>query len=704
VTGPNAGDGLGRTLGSVDPSGLNEPTNAAGRDVFIGAQVATVHGDFVYHLPPDAPPAQKYEIGVNYLEGGVPSKARTLINEAFMSGYTGNEVQFHRLLALLSGRTLRQLSPEDRLELRSAQNLEALEPVDAWAAGIEAINLILAASEGFEHSAADGPDKTLKRLDEIGKNADTQEQWAKILRHLDLLHRGSLRNQIWARAAAQAEEDRFKGQRQQRAWKFFQPEPAGPRVSLAAPVQIPIRDRAWAAVTTGLLIFCLLRIGELLASGGRTPTALLLPVIALAMYMALRYGACWLALIQRKRVLDRRYLAEGRHQSPPPVGFARDVDHRFAHYFSRYVPRDTDREEWLRQTEGIRRTLRDEIVETYRESRVSAAQVAWIIRYRVAEVKRQWEAGRLLAHQQELRMPLSVQTVVISSVIVAAVAVLQIVQAAIRIDPLPALGWSIAAGVVTYSGARVWLRILAEHRRREYDLAESERRLAESTAAYERWKEKLRDSPTDSEMAAWLDADRQTLLQRILNHYRLTAMDLVTQAFIEAPGDSARHARVVNGPWRYTRYQMLAFLLTSDGVRQFRADLDFITGDLHSRSRSNYRYDNVGSVHVLVEGDRRTFELSLNDSQRLELPVLIGREELQGQEKAGAVNQVTLEATGIDHTLHVLEGIAAEGKNWIVLEEQRSERQLSGPLAIPGETVAHIGTEEGDREIASRPE
>lgn len=696
MSGAHGADRPGTTSGSADGSGHREPAapiNAAARDVYIGAQISTVRGDFVYQVPPDATAAMKYEAGVRHLEGGVPSRARALITEAFMGGHTGNEVQFHRLLALLSGRTLRQLSPEDQEELKSARVPIAGEPADAWTVGIEAINLIIAASE---ESSSKKLDDTRRRLDEIANDTRTKEQWSKVLRHLDLLHRGHLRNYIWARAAAQAHEDRFKNERRDRAWKFFQPEPAGPRVRRPDPPRILFRDSVRVAVATGLLLLCLLRTGQVLSEAGHTPTALLLLLILLGMYGALINGASWRAIIERKGALDLRYQTGEHHQLPPVGGFAEGVDHRFDHYFARYTPRNADREQWLRETAGIRRTLRDEIVETYREARVSDDQVAWLIRHRVGQVKHHWEAGELRVHRRDLRIPVQLKATTIACVTLIAICAWEILDTAVRTDTHSAVGWFLAAAALTYWAVQVWLPILSEHRRHEYDCAESEQRLADSTAAYERWLEKLRDTPTDTEMAVWLDADRQVLLQTILQHYHLSATDLITQASIEAPGDRARHARVLNGPWRYTRYQMLVFLLTADGVRQFRSNLEFVPGDFYATGRSNYRYDSVGSVHVHISAQESTFELSLTDGQRLQIPVITGGEELQAQETVGAVTKVTLEAAGIDQTLHLLEGIAAEGRNWIDLQEQRIERQLSVPLAIPGETVTDLRALEGE--------
>ena len=91
--------------------------------------------------------------------------------------------------------------------------------------------------------------------------------------------------------------------------------------------------------------------------------------------------------------------------------------------------------------------------------------------------------------------------------------------------------------------------------------------------------------PSDAEMAAWLDCDRTVLLSQAM----------ITTSW-PAPGDHAclprrarrraKRARVRNGPMRYSRYSLIVFLLTSDGVRQMTADLLFVAGDVRQATGS----------------------------------------------------------------------------------------------------------------------
>jgi hypothetical protein len=79
---------------------------------------------------------------------------------------------------------------------------------------------------------------------------------------------------------------------------------------------------------------------------------------------------------------------------------------------------------------------------------------------------------------------------------------------------------------------------------------------------------------------------------------RLARSSVIAHAFIERPSDHPRRARVRNGPWRYTSYKILLFLLTSHGVPRVTADLDFMGLTSHIRDEIDYRFDMIVSVCV----------------------------------------------------------------------------------------------------------
>ncbi len=123
---------------------------------------------------------------------------------------------------------------------------------------------------------------------------------------------------------------------------------------------------------------------------------------------------------------------------------------------------------------------------------------------------------------------------------------------------------------------------------------------------------------------------------------------------------------------RYSRYKLVVFLLTSDGVRQMTADLSVVAIALRHLERISYRYDAVASAYVSLashasEGPRiqQRFKLTLVNGDPISVIVTdLDPEDFQQGEDADSLSKATLDAASVTNTLHVLEGIAAEGKGW----------------------------------------
>jgi hypothetical protein len=219
---------------------------------------------------------------------------------------------------------------------------------------------------------------------------------------------------------------------------------------------------------------------------------------------------------------------------------------------------------------------------------------------------------------------------------------------------------------------RNWLRIVLEDRRHAADTAEAAQRKAEIEAEFARWADRLKDRPSDAEMEAWLDRDRTVLLARAMDHYKLARRQVITYAFLEEPGSRAKHARLRNGPMRYSRYKLIVFVLTSDGVRQMSADLGFVAVTLRLGNRISYRYDAVTSAHVSLTRSgppkpriQQKFTLTLVNGDPISVIITdLDPEDIQQGEDEYSLSEATLDAASVANTLHVLEGIAAEGKGW----------------------------------------
>jgi hypothetical protein len=653
-------------------------TNVAGDSAQIGVQAGTVHdGVHIYTISPDASPEEKFETGVRVLDGGMASRAWQLIREAVEAEYVTNRVYFYWLLALVSGRTPHELSEGEAAILRYPPKILHLAGDDAWADGVRAIRCLL--------DSAQKPDADIRiPLKELDDNQQTM-----ILRHLELFLDGPIEDQMWDRALTRAKREQMAGERVDRVWKFFQPDPAKPRIRPLREPMVSVTTWVQAVTATAVFVTATTHIGYLLAQADRISALLAYLLSITGGYLGARNGVEWRFRIVRRRAKDMEYMTpQRRRTSAPPDGFARKVDQRFDYYFAKYVPHGMERQAWLAMTAGIRRSTRDEIVEIYREQRVGVEKISWLIRHRASDVRDRWQKGTLWNYQKELQTPLPTRTTAVFGVAVLTCGGIWAVDGAMLASPLSAARSTVLVLVGGWIAVRAWLHIILERRRFAADESESKQVWEDSKAAFDRWQAKLADKPGDQEMATWLDYDRKVLLNEALQHYRLTMSNVIAHAFIEARAASAKRARVRGGPWRYVNYQLLVFLLTTDGVRQLTVKLDFTRGTFHDRQRANYRYEAVAVVRVIqADNDERTFELALVNGQEISVQVIgPGMEQLQQGENPGAVSEVTLDAAGLHHTLHVLEGIAAEGKEWITHEYRRGEarmRNLTAAMQSP---------------------
>lgn len=646
-------------------------TNVAQGNAHVDLQAEIVHGNVnFYQLPPDATPEEQFRAGVRYLEARVRDEARRLIEEAVARGYVSTEIQFHRLIALLSGRTLRQLGGEELDHLSAiCASLPHLDDGDEWAAGLKAIIRLLAPVGAAE------TEPVLKEIDALKRR---QRDW--IYGHLDALLEGAMQDEVWQRSVIRAEAQRTADDRLSRVWKFFHPKPAQPRPVPVQRAAVPLRD--WLRTGAGAAVF-VLAVGELtvlVAARGQLGPILGLLAGLLGLAAFCLGGADRHSRRTRLRAKDAE-MRPPRQRRPeaPSGGFARKVDRLFDRYFGRYVPRGTDRSLWLARTAGIRRKLRDELVEVYREQRIEAERIAWLVRYLVSDVRERWEKGTLTAYRHQLRVPATMTTLHLGGMVILAAGSFWAVPAAALTDPLSGTAWLLLAVASAVPAVRSSFRLIAERRRVAADRAERAEEEAARWAAYHRWQRKLSDKPSDTEMAAWLERDRKVLVDQAMRQYRLRPSQVIAHAFIEAPASSCKRARYPSGPWRYSRYRLLLFLLTDDGVRQVDIALDFEAATFHPTQRLNYRFDAVAAVRIDgIAAQRPTFELTLFNGEPISVRVAESdTEEIQHREDPTRITELSLDASGLSRTLHVLEGIAAEGKQWVRNQRRRADDRLA---------------------------
>jgi hypothetical protein len=677
------------------------PVNFAGEGSQVGVQAqnayidtVTIPGDVQLTVGQDASPEAKYRAGAENLKSGNPRKARQLIWDAMMSGNVNNEVLFHWLVAMLSGRTVQQFTKDEIDQLKRSQSRNAEAGGDAWADGVLLIYRLL--DSVLPPAVIEAKRKTAETdmsllVEQFG---DLREKQRDMIRpHLELFLTGPLKDQMWHRELQLAQSRQHAGDRPGRAWMFFQPIPAKvslppPRPeSVSAADRLMMRGSAWLfAAAAGYLGW------ELLWHGA---------FLGLLSYAAALAGGAVAAAAD----LEWRFLTEQRHRkdelfqvpdqptpSSPGDDFTDGVDKLFRRYFVRYAPDKAERGQWETATAGIRKFHTDEIIDMCRGREIPANEVAWLIRYEVRQLKQRWQNQALYEYQSQL-LPrpgtIAARRTGLAVLLLGGIWALVALRAHLLADviALPSAYWA----------WRCWLRINLERRRYAADSEEHAQRQAAIDKEYTRWSEKLEARPKDADMAAWLGCDKMVLLGGALDHFHLPRSRLTIYAFLEERSVAARSARIEGGPWRYAAYRLLMLLLAEDGVRQVRANLNFITGTLTTRERTSYRRDAIVSVRVLKEARRQTFELRLTAGEPIIIPLRDADPGAvpQGQdaepaertpEAAEAAEDTAPDVTSLADLLHELERIAGEGRNW--------SQERGGAGAWPGGDEAERGEEE----------
>jgi hypothetical protein len=627
-----------------------------------------VHGDARFEISPGASPADKYRVGVNNLTSGMAPRARDLIWEAMMDEYISSEVLFHWQVAMLSGRTIRQFSDEEISQLKKAEEQRRFVIAgDPWAEGTRLVFRLLESVGLLPKTPQPDMSDVLTEFDVLDAR-----QREMLLPHLELFLDDPRKDDIWRQERSAAEAGRLSGDRKNRAWMFFQPEPAQPRPRPVFSRSTTPSQRRVAWASTGICVGALGYLGwELLWHDAAL--GLLGYLIALAGGAVAAVNGLELRFLAERRRLKDEQLQAPRPGAPhpPPDGFADRVDALFRGYAPTYLHKE-ERAAWEAATAGIRKLDRDEIVTGYRESRIVADQVAWLIRYRIRQSRNRWRDGTLYDHRERLAPRPGTMTACRAGIVVAILGGIGAIIA-LRAYPLADAAGVIVALPSSIWAWRNWLRIDLERRRFAADEEESGQRLADDRQEWARWSGRLERRPSDFEMAAWLECDRTALLGQAIDHYKLARHQVITHAFLEEAGPRAKRARVRNGPTRYSRYKLIVFLLTSDGVRQMSADLGFVSVTLRKGDRISYRYDAVASAHVSLkphatEGTRigQEFKLTLVNGEPISVIVTdLDPEDFEQGEDADSLSRATLDAASVANTLHVLEGIAAEGRAWL---------------------------------------
>jgi hypothetical protein len=618
-----------------------------------------VHNSNIYFLGDNPSPEQRFEVALRYLENGVPSRARANIEDAQAYGLDTGEVQFYWVLALLSKRSLRDLSAEERGALDTAAGKVASCQDDEWRQALEFIFRRVRPLKKLRRDEADAKAE-LRKL--------SSRPRAELIRHLDLVLSGEMRDDVWAGKLSQAEEDRLSHDRRGRVWAYFHPEPFRPRPRRPEDCATTAWDWTHAVAWT---------IGFVAAAGwlGRLDFDRLNPFTVLgylmwiaAVCVAAPAGTEWRIRAARLAAREREHRGRVLLNRSVEPGFAHDVSSAFDHYSWKYAPKGPDGETWFRETAGIRQTLRDEIARTYRESEVQVDRVNWLIAYLIRDVLARWRDGSLWSYRDRYRVsPALALTCVVSSLVLLT-AMAEVAMAGFAAGPVTSAAAFVVVVVSGPAAVREWFRITLERRRLSEEREEYEVADAARLAEYQKWKARLDSTrPSETEMETWLNCDKTVFVGEALRHYKLAWRNIIAHAVLQTPADHARRAREQGGAWRYSKYAIRLFLITVAGVREVSTEINFKNIEVSGLERNNFRFDAVSSVYVAKASDYSyKLQLTLTNGPTRDIRVTDPNPEAGvSEEDPETFSKINLDAAGFGHALHILEGIAAEGRGWI---------------------------------------
>lgn len=672
--------------------------NVASDDARVDQQIGvnygttTFHRYETYHVNQDDPPERKRMVALNHLRGGAHRIAEHLLGELLRTGYGTTEIAYYYGLAVLGGRTLNEIDESVYRNFRMACQVGAVSPGDAWSVALEVVRRFMSSVWRQE---VQGPLATGKVEELVGTFTSLDpERQDEITRALDLILGGAIQDQMEAVAVRRAVNERLQPNRAGRAWKFFEADPSPPRLSTS--VRGTLENRTYGQLVGGALGVLL---GLVLATTYE-PVSTLLAILPLGLggYLAVRFGA-------ERAQLELRVARRNRQRGIPMVwqeavspghwvstAWVKDVHQRVDTSFRNARPHLEG--DWDGATNGIREYLKARFVQVYGNAQVTPESINWLFRWHARRVARQWRAGTLFDYQAESQ-PSS--RVIGMSALGIGLAALGLVVLAVG----GLFGAAICLGGGGYFLALGSIAVMAAKRDDRESFAEDERTFVEEQQAYTEWLRVLSDRPTDAEMARWLTLDTAYLKTVALNRCGMTNRDLVAHVVMTEGMADARRARVIHGPVRYSAYVVLVFMLTNSGVREVEVDLDFLNGDVRNERRTSFRYDALASARVTERGvrkanDRAYGEQASDQDEPLEVVRLRSREfrltllngedirvvveNFRGMVDTNLENEeyllrLALATSGVASALHVLEAVAAEGRDWISREKERRERR-----------------------------
>ena len=713
-------------------------TNVAQDNSRVENQIGVVHGDaHFYTVSEDSAPEDKFRVGLNYLNGNMPRQAEKLIAEAVMSGFGSIRAAYYWTLAILSGRSFDHLTDGEFAQLQTATST-AHDAADrgpshedlSWLPALDIVGALVRSTLAQEQNPDVDPVEFAAAFQRYEKLPEARRD--EIRRHLEMILAGNVQDQLAAQDAAEVAERRMAGDREHRVWTFFMPNPAEPRRMPTVSPDIPLAHVLLLVAGCALISTSLYPSIEVVSAyGGPVALGAVLVLVAGAIYLGFRFVTPWLRLLETVQWNEARLRGprqanldeQGAGEGPPPgrgVDFPTQVARLVDLYFEHLEPVDERAaDNWRRESKGIRRSLKKELVDQYTGAfPASANAVEWLVQFHAYRIFDEWKSGRLHAFRKDGKAS---RTTALGS---AAAGVL-LVTAWLILSAVVVAGSSFSSGfrLAVLVGAGLTMFVIGTGglylAKLRFDTATRyvETRFADEQAKFDELKRHLDNRPTDADMAAWLDYDKAHIKAVALKGYGLANRDILAHVILTEAPARCRRARYLFGPPRYSKYEVRLFLLTDAGVRQFSVRLNSETGTLSNESRSAFRYDAITSAEVMevgvrmdgakrkiVESDGResaadqaekeknnkksrtgsnkltlaqSFKLTLNNQQATHVLIENFDEGLidKVHENPEYLYELARDTSGVTAALRVLEAVAAEGRDWVHQEHARRRRR-----------------------------
>ncbi|WP_340683616.1 hypothetical protein LCL61_34465 [Amycolatopsis coloradensis] len=643
-----------------------ENENVASDNARVGQQIgvqnveSVFHDATIYNVSDEDTAERRHEVALAYLTAGLPRRAEELFGELVFNGHQSTERIYFYVLAVFSERGFGDIPADLVRRIREAGKLCVSLPEDEWSRAHRVVRSLV------ELVRSDAVDRSFTTVTAFGDlPAERQDE---ISRHLSLLVTGVLDQQLDAERKHKVGIERFSRDRENRAWKFFEPDPAKPtryriRTSTAG---VDDRRPVFIGGTVAVLSLAGLFFGpmSILFWGG---LVLLIAGSAVTTRYGIEYTGHVLHLASRR---------DAARPADAPAE-ASQVDKLIDRCFRDACPPDA--QDWLEYAAGHRWYLRRRFNDWLRYDQdygQTVKRLKWLFDWHARRVAQQWSSldSQL---QPEPAVPSGVRSRQVVGVLMA-VSGLALLGVAHRWQavPIAAGGWFALPAVIEYFAARRATRLLT---------ASADALFEQEMAEYERWRDELSDRPKDTDMAWWLALDKAYIKAEALRKGEIAERGLVSHVVHNERAPGARRGVVPHGPPRYEAYLVTVILLTRHGIRESRIYLNFITGEVKNEDWNVFGYDRIASASLKVrertvqsreESERkvrnRDFRLRLLDGvEILAISDRVGIENDTEDDDEAELNQLAAATSGMDAALPILEAVAHKGRAWIDFENDR---------------------------------